>query len=77
MTVVTFQNKGTDFPPTVTPFAVRSEADAFVESEFSSVQPHKSESATLKDVRSALSAHNTFSMTTADGATYVWTIHDT
>jgi len=76
MTVVIFQNKGTDFPPIVTPFAVRSEADAFVESEFSSVQPHKSESATLNDVRTALAKHNAFSMTTVDGATYAWTIRE-
>jgi len=76
MIVVIFQNKGTDFPPIVTPFAARSEADAFVESEFSSIQPHKSELATLKDVRSAIAKHNAFSMTTADGATCAWTIRE-
>lgn len=71
---VIFQDKGTDFPPTITHFNSREEAVMYILSQVSCTPPHKMEQKAVNDAQNALSVRDSFSMTEASGSQYVWTI---
>ena len=75
MTVVVFENKGTDFPPITTVFKLRDDAEAFIVESALEEQVHPMEKqVTSRAVRVSLKRSNVFSMTTADGSRYIWTL---
>ena len=75
MTVVVFENKGTDFPPITTVFKLRDDAEAFIVESALEEQVHPMEKqVTSRAVRESLKRFNMFSMTTADGSRYIWTL---
>ena len=74
MVVVIFQDKGTDFPPITMLFGRYSEAERHIVAEVMRTPPHKTENVVREKVLSGLRTHGTYSMTTEDGSTYVWTI---
>lgn len=75
MTVVVFENKGTDFPPITTVFKLRDDAEAFIVESALEEQVHPMEKqVTSRAVRESLKRFNMFSMTTADGSRYIWAL---
>jgi len=71
---VVFQDKGTDFSPSVISVANREEAVNLIVSEVVKTEPHRMETVTSDDVRRTLGECDSFSMTEKSGSQYVWTI---
>lgn len=71
---VVFQDKGTDFPPSVIPVEDRASAVRYIVNEVAKTAPHWTENATVDDAERKLAECNTFSMTERSGSQYVWTI---